>query len=160
MDTRVYRENVCILLFNSSHELFLGERIYEAGVWQLPQGGVESIWTLEENVTREVEEETGIPGKYLKVVKRLQSTHQYDFPHSYQGSLSRYRGQNQSFWLVEFQGSNALINITKHHPEFRAWMWCHHSRILEKVDPVRRPGYEAPLREASEFFSLLPVPHS
>ena len=61
------RPNVCMLLHNQDSDLFLGERYGEAGVWQLPQGGVEAEYSVEENVLRELEEEIGVGRDLLEI---------------------------------------------------------------------------------------------
>jgi putative (di)nucleoside polyphosphate hydrolase len=142
-----YRPNVCILLRNQLGELLLGERLSCPGAWQFPQGGVEIGSSVEDSVYREIEEELGIMRKDVRIVSKLQATHTYDFikPPTY--ALNRWRGQTQTFWLVDFLGSDSDITVATEHPEFRAWQWCPIESVLERVEPIRRKGYVAPLEE-------------
>jgi len=142
-----YRPNICILLRNHRGELLLGERLNCAGAWQFPQGGVEIEAPIEDSVYREIEEELGIMRKDLRIVAKLQATNTYDFIEPPLYAVNRWRGQTQTFWLVDFLGSDSDITVTTPHPEFRAWQWCPIESILEKVEPIRRAGYVAPLEE-------------
>lgn len=151
MATLTYRQNVCMLLFNAELKLLLGERQGEAGIWQFPQGGVEDGITLEENVLRELNEELGIAPAHLAVIKKLDSTHTYDWdvPPAY--AKDKWRGQTQTFWLVEFRGKDSEIRLDLHQQEFNSWRWCTAAEVRTLAEPKRLPGYEAPLREFEEW---------
>lgn len=146
-----YRPNVCILLYNLEHKLLLGERYQNAGVFQLPQGGVEE-GTVEESVYREIQEELGIEREKLSITKKLNATHQYDFAEPPAYAVGRWRGQIQTFWLVAFLGDNKDINLDSAHPEFMSYRWCTPQEVRNVAEGKRLPGYEAPLREAEEYF--------
>jgi putative (di)nucleoside polyphosphate hydrolase len=140
-----------MLVFNSRGELFLGQRRGEPTTWQFPQGGVEAEHTLEENVLRELEEELGAARRFFTVVQRLKATHTYDFvvPRVY-GSAT-YRGQTQTFFLVEFQGDDSLINLATPEPEFMGWGWYSPAAVRVKAEPKRLSGYLAPLAEFEAY---------
>jgi len=141
-----------MLVFNRNGQLLLGERNNEAGSWQFPQGGVEDSESLEENVIREVNEELGISKKVLGRLIKLKATHEYDFAKIPDYAKGRWRGQSQTFWLVEFLGVDSDINVATEHPEFINWRWCDPNEISRVADDRRRPGYEKPV---SEFISFL-----
>ena len=147
-----FRPNVCMLVYNSQGKLFLGERRGEKGHWQFPQGGAESGYTLRENVFRELKEELGLRKRHVGSLKKLRATHQYEWrtPPGY--ALGRWRGQRQTFWLVEFIGDDGDIDLADFkEPEFRAWRWCSVSEVRRRAARHRRKGYEKPLREFLEF---------
>jgi ABC-type multidrug transport system fused ATPase/permease subunit/8-oxo-dGTP pyrophosphatase MutT (NUDIX family) len=145
------RPNVCILLFNQDYKLFVGERIDSTNVWQLPQGGVETHLSFEENVIKEIEEETGIKSKSLKIIKKLKATHSYEFEVTPPHYENVWRGQTQTFWLVQFSGNDSEIILDKHHPEFQNWLWVAPEKIFEIVEEKRVKGYTAPIQEFVEF---------
>ncbi len=149
--TLPYRPNVCILIFNKELKLFLGERKGYPGVYQFPQGGVEE-GALEENVIREIEEETGIPSSMVSIVKKLSATHTYDFTEIPPYAKGKWRGQTQTFWLVSFTGDDSHVNVSGDEPEFSSFKWCTPKEVRLAAEPKRRPGYEAPLREVEEYF--------
>ncbi|MBT9584271.1 NUDIX domain-containing protein [bacterium] len=142
-----YRPNVCMLVYNPAFELWIGER-YGSTTWQFPQGGVSKKKTLVDSVVRELREELGVRSEHLGKIEQLEATHRYDFvrtPPRWQG---RWAGQEQTFWAVQFVGQDHHIDVTRHRPqEFSRWEWCPPGQVLERVEPIRRPGYEQPLTE-------------
>ena len=136
-----------MLVRNKAGKLFLGERAGESGVWQFPQGGVEENQTAEESVLRELNEELGIKPHLLKIVMKFNSIHEYDFkkPKSYSGV--KWRGQSQTFWLVDFLGEDKDINLDFHEKEFESFKWCTPDEIVKFAEPKRVRGYMGPLEE-------------
>lgn len=151
MGTLPHRPNVCMLIYNREKLLFLGERSGEPGVWQFPQGGVEPGLNVEENVVKEVCEELGLDREKFRVHKQLKATHTYDFkkPRDYSGTI--WRGQSQTFWLVEFLGIDSDIKLDRYEAEFSAWRWCNVKQVREMAEPKRLPGYQDALKEFEEF---------
>lgn len=142
-----YRPNVCMMVYNSQFRIWIGKRL-GADIWQLPQGGVEENYTLEENARREVEEELGVSPKFLGKVLGLKATHRYEWSSAPREFWGRYRGQEQTFWCVEFTGSDESIQVwNAEHPEFSEWRWVEPEKLIESVERVRRTGYQAPLAE-------------
>jgi len=140
-----------MLVFNRQHRLFLGERHGEPGVWQFPQGGVEPGCSLEENVLRELEEELGLAPSALQIITKLKSTQQYDFRVVPEYAKGVWRGQSQSFWLVQFLGSDKDIVLDKHQPEFMSFKWCTINEVRRLAEPHRLRGYEGALKEFEQF---------
>jgi putative (di)nucleoside polyphosphate hydrolase len=150
------RPNVCMLLFNHDHRLFLGERYGQPGIWQFPQGGIDAKANIEESVYRELNEELGIGRELLQIKKRCNAIHEYEFQDPPGYARGKWRGQSQTFWIVEFLGSDSSINFTTHEQEFMAWRWCTPQQIRSLAEPKRRPGYEEPLGEFEEFILSCP----
>lgn len=146
------RPNVCILLHNHKGELFLGERTNEPGHWQFPQGGAEPELSLEDNVRKELNEELGLKRRAIGKILQLHSTYEYewDSPPSY--AKSRWRGQSQTFWLVEFTGADADIDLTADKkPEFSQWCWCTIHELDQLAPPRRMAAYAGALREYADY---------
>ncbi len=147
------RPNVCMLVFNSKGQLLLGERKNTEGHWQFPQGGVEPEYSLRENVKRELQEELGLEQESIGRLFKLRSTHQYDWSNPPSYARGRWRGQAQTFWLVEFVGRNSDIVLDSHDdPEFSAWRWCAPRTVRKLAAPHRVTGYEGPLCEFEVFW--------
>src|SRR4051794_29365539 len=106
MNELPHRPNVCMLVHNAGGRLFLGQRKADPSVWQFPQGGVEPGCTLEENVLRELEEELGAPQKLFIIRRKLNATNTYDFAKTPRYAQGKWRGQAQTFWIVEFKGTD------------------------------------------------------
>lgn len=151
MDQLPLRPNVCMLVVNHDGRLFLGERSDEPHHWQFPQGGVEEKYSLEDNVYRELEEELGVSKNLFRIIKQLKVIHEYEWskPPSY--SIGKWRGQRQSFWLVQFLGEDSDVNVLQGEPEFQSWRWATPDEVRILAAPVRLPGYEAALKEFEEW---------
>lgn len=150
MSRLAYRPNVCMLVYNRRYQLWIGER-YGASTWQFPQGGVDQGSTPQDTVTRELCEELGVEPAHLGSILLLEATHRYDFLRTPARWANKWRGQEQTFWAVQFLGKDSDVDVKRHHPpEFNRWQWCSAEAVLEKVEPIRRPGYEQPVREFLE----------
>jgi putative (di)nucleoside polyphosphate hydrolase len=145
--TPLYRENVCLFIINQDNKLFIGERLKEPGIWQLPQGGVEKEFTLEENAIREASEELGASAALFEVLKKFDATHKYDYSVVPNYAQGKFRGQKQTFWLVQFWGDDKDIKLDRFHPEFLSYRWINSNELLTTVEAKRAPGYTAPLKE-------------
>lgn len=147
------RPNVCMLVFNREKRLFLGQRFNQPSVWQFPQGGVESHLSVEENVFKELEEELGVERALLRVVRRLAATNEYEWSEPPAYAVGKWRGQAQTFWLVEFLGIDTDIHLDRHTPEFSFWRWCTAKEVREMAEPRRVPGYENALVEFEGYIT-------
>ena len=147
-----YRPNVCMLVYRGE-KLLLAERARQPGTWQFPQGGAEEELSLEENVLKELNEELGAKKKLFRIEKKLDSTHCYDFREPPKYAVGRWRGQSQTFWLVEFLGQDSDIQLDRYEQELMDFRWCTPSEVRELAEPIRLPGYEAPLLEFEAFIS-------
>jgi len=150
------RPNVCLLVFNKAGKLLLAERAGKGGRWQFPQGGAEPGLTLEENVVKEVGEELGIKPKQIGRIIKLKCTHEYDWdkPPAYARNI--WRGQSQTFWLVEFKGQDSDIDLASciedgDEQELMSWRWCSTDEVRELAEPKRIDGYLKALAEFDEF---------
>ena len=137
----------------SKYLFLLGQRLGEPAIWQFPQGGVESSDALEDAVYRELEEELGAKCDNFKICARLRHTHRYDFKTPPDYAIGRFRGQEQTFWLVEFLASDDQITLQSAHPEFMNFRWCSLEEVQQWADPVRITGYEGALNEAVKQLS-------
>ena len=146
------RPNVCMLLYNREGKLFLGERFGEPGHWQFPQGGAESRYTLRQNVLRELREELGLKKGSIGKLTKLKSTHEYEWRTPPRYAHKKWRGQKQTFWLVEFVGTDNDIDLESHKDrEFSTWRWCSATEVKRRAATFRRAGYLPPLREFLDF---------
>jgi putative (di)nucleoside polyphosphate hydrolase len=142
------RPNVCMLVYNKRGQLFLGERLNKKAHWQFPQGGAEKRYSLRQNVVRELQEELGIARRSIGSIRKLAATHRYDWAKVPSYAKGKWRGQSQTFWMVEFIGKDSDIDLCAHEePEFRRWRWASVPRVRKLADPRRLQGYEAALKE-------------
>ena len=152
-ETKPYRPNVGIALFNASGQVLIGHRFKGDGPeiilpgldWQMPQGGVDPGENLRDAAKRELWEETGVVhADYLGETDWLA----YDFP-PYHGPashrLAKFRGQRQKWFALRFTGRDDEIDpLTPRNDqpaEFDSWRWESLDRVADLVVPFRREVY-------------------
>jgi putative (di)nucleoside polyphosphate hydrolase len=161
-ESKPYRPNVGIALFNSSGRVLIGRRFRDSGPeiilpgleWQMPQGGIDERENPREAVVRELWEETGVVNaRYLGETDWLT----YDFP-PYNGPphrLSVFRGQRQKWFALRFSGCDDEINVGSppdgHKPEFDQWRWERLDNVVELVVPFRREVYRQVAKDFARF---------
>lgn len=148
-----YRQNVCLLIMNNEQKLFLGERAGFPGVWQFPQGGVSEHGTEAEAVLEEAVEELGANREFFTIIKKLKASHRYDFREIPAYAVGKWRGQEQSFWLLAFHGTDENIDLGKYQREFSTYCWCSVPQVRIRAEALRLPGYLAPLLEFEEYLT-------
>jgi putative (di)nucleoside polyphosphate hydrolase len=126
----MYRPNVSLIVFRKSDGKFLlVHKPRKNHAWQFPQGGVDEGETLEQAGLRELQEELGTD-KFQGFEK---SSHVffYNFPVDYVRD-DKYTGHKQSYFLVEFTGSDSDIQLdSKELDEFR---WVYQNELPEYIE--------------------------
>lgn len=135
-----FRACVGAVLCNVAREVLAFERRDVRGAWQLPQGGIESGEAPEDAVLREVEEETGIPGRGLALLARHPDLLAYELPPEHR-SAKTGRGQVQ-YWFY-FALPEGAEPVLPPGGEFRAWRWTPLPSLAEETVAFRRPVYRA-----------------
>lgn len=150
-----YRSNVAAILRNpDSGKIFIGERFDHPGSWQFPQGGVDRDEDLISALYREVEEEIGVPASRYKLVA-CRTDYRYKFP---KGKLKKgkFCGQTQTYFLCDYLGSDADVNLTAHVQEFSRFVWIDPSEFtLAWVPRFKRPVFARVFRD---FFGIKRMP--
>ena len=161
-DSKLYRANVGIALFNAEGRVLIGRRFRDDGPeiilpgleWQMPQGGVDQGEDLRSAALRELWEETGVKAaSYLGETGWLC----YEFP-PYGGPphrLGKFRGQRQKWFALRFAGDEQEIDpLTPRNgqpAEFDAWRWERLDRVADLVVPFRREVYREVARQFAKF---------
>ena len=148
-----YRPCVGLMVINANRKVFVGQRIdSNISAWQMPQGGVDDGEAPRDAALRELQEETGITSDLVKI--RAESEHwlPYELPHDLVPRLwgGRYRGQEQKWFLIEFLGDDAHINIATDHQEFSEWRWIAADVLADNIVPFKRDVYVSVLEEFKE----------
>ncbi|THD54806.1 MAG: RNA pyrophosphohydrolase [Bradyrhizobium sp.] len=162
-DSRPYRPNVGIALFNTSGRVLIGRRFRDDGPeiilpgleWQMPQGGIDVGENPRDAVMRELWEETGVA--YADYLGETDWLH-YEFP-PFAGPASHrlaiFRGQRQKWFALRFTGTDAEIDpLTSRNgqpPEFDQWRWERLDLVADLVVPFRRDVYRAVARSFAAF---------
>ena len=146
-----YRPNVAAILRNpKSGRIFIGERFDHPGSWQFPQGGVDRGEDLISALYREVEEEIGVSKNDYTLIACL-TDYRYKFPN---GKLKKrkYCGQTQTYFLCDFHGTDADINLQAHEQEFSRFTWIEPGDFtLAWVPRFKHPVF---VRVFKDFFGI------
>src|SRR3546814_19529473 len=116
----------------------------------MPQGGVDKGEDLDEAVYRELAEETGVTRDLVRFRARTHNVLRYDLPEDLIGTLwgGKYRGQEQYWYLLDFLGADADIDLEAHDPpEFCEWQWAEAQKLPALIIPFKREVYKTVLDE-------------
>jgi putative (di)nucleoside polyphosphate hydrolase len=161
-DTRPYRQNVGIALFNRDGKVLIARRLRDDGPeiilpsceWQMPQGGIDPAEDPHAAARRELWEETSVTS--AEHLGESEGWMTYDFPpyHGPWHRLCAFRGQRQRWFAFRFTGSDEEIDVTGRggaDPEFASWRWEALDKAAALVVPFKHEVYERVAREFSVF---------
>jgi putative (di)nucleoside polyphosphate hydrolase len=145
-----YRRGVGIMLLNNRNEVFVGQRADAQGeAWQMPQGGIDEDEEPHEAAFRELKEEIGT-GK-ARIIAESKAWLRYDLPPALRKRWdNRWRGQQQKWFVMRFEGVDADINVASEQPEFSAWKWVPIEHLPDLIVSFKRQLYLDLLRELRE----------
>ena len=149
-----YRPCVGVMLINQDGEVFVGQRKdRDIDAWQMPQGGVEKGEAPQDAALRELEEETGVSRDFVNVIGQTETWLPYELPHDLVPKIwkGRFRGQEQKWFLMRFNGTDGQVNIATKHPEFSKWRWLPVSELVDGIVPFKRAVYEAVIKEFEAY---------
>lgn len=145
-----YRPCVGVVLMNRDGAVFVGQRIdSQVAAWQMPQGGIDQGEDPRDAALRELWEETGVVAQKVRILAESRQWLPYELPFDLVPKLwkGRYRGQQQKWFLFQFEGTDADINIERDHQEFSEWRWLPAAELVENIVPFKRDVYEAVVQE-------------
>ena len=149
-----YRKNVGMILINAKGHIFAGKRLdNNTSAWQMPQGGIDEGETAETAAFRELAEETGIHHSNVRILGSTAGWLSYDIPVDLITKLwnGQYRGQKQKWFVFEFLGKDADINIVTEEPEFSEWAWKSKDDLLSSIVPFKVEVYQKVFLELSHL---------
>jgi len=149
-----YRKGVGIMLINSNNKIFVGRRIDNNKAWQMPQGGVDDSENLETAAKRELKEETGIVS--IKILKQSKKEFIYDLPEELIGKIwsGKFKGQIQTWFLIQFIGKDNEINLKQKRAEFCEWKWVNINELHEMIVPFKKKLYKDIIEEFKNILRL------
>jgi len=152
-DDGAFRKGVGIMLLNDRNEVFVGQRVdaqHEA--WQMPQGGIDGDEDPRAAALRELKEEVGTDK--VHVIAESKNWLRYELPPEMRerwGERSRWRGQQQKWFVMRFNGTDGDINIAGDHPEFSAWKWVPIEQLPDLIVSFKRQLYLDVVCEFRQF---------
>lgn len=145
-----YRKNVGIVLCKQGKVLLFARADQKGLQWQFPQGGIEEDEDIVEAAKRELKEETGLSN--VKLLHVMPKSIKYDFPADLMKKWNKnnpwnknnYIGQNQSWVLFEFLGSDSEIDFLTHPEEieFKAFEWADFSQAVASIVDFKKHVYQ------------------
>ena len=144
-----YRANVAAILRNQRGRILVCERLGVRDAWQFPQGGIDEGETPEQALERELWEEVGVTATDIAVVER-KGPYRYLYGN---GRIKRgYHGKEQLYFLCDYAGPDAGINVDTKHPEFQAFRWIAPEDFqLAWLPEMKREVYR---RVCADFFGI------
>ena len=124
-----YRSSVSGII-KKGNKILIVHKPRKDDAWQLPQGGVDEGESKERALARELEEELGT--NKFKVLCKSKIHYQYVFqdgPLLYMPENKTFIGQDVSFYLVRFLGTDSEIKLFE--KELDDYMWVE-DKDLEK----------------------------
>ncbi|WP_328803180.1 RNA pyrophosphohydrolase [Oceanomicrobium pacificus] len=155
-----YRPCVGVVLRNPDGLIFAGQRIDNPGpAWQMPQGGIDPGEAPQTAALRELAEETGLAPHAVRVTAETPDWLRYDLPRELVGKLwkGRYRGQEQKWFLMDFDGPDSLIDIATEVPEFSRWQWMTPDDLVAAIVPFKRALYRSVFDALGDDLAAGPV---
>ena len=146
------RSGVGIVVLNKENKVFVAKRIdNQKNFWQMPQGGVDKGENLYEAAIRELNEETSI--KSVSLIKKIDGLLTYLLPDELLGIIwkGKFKGQEQQWYIMRFNGDEKEINIKTKHPEFLEWKWVDIDEITNLVVTFKLHVYEKIQKEVKKI---------
>ena len=146
------RLGVGIVVLNRYNEVFVAKRIDNPkNYWQMPQGGVDEGENFYDAALRELEEETSI--KNVTLIKEIEGYISYNLPDYLLGIIwkGKYKGQNQKWYIVRFEGIDKEINVNTKQPEFFEWKWINVNDLTKVVVHFKLDVYKKIQNEIKDF---------
>lgn len=126
-----YRSNVACVIFKKDKFLIVHHPYWPSNFWKFPQGGVDGNEIKEIAAKRELQEELGTDK--FKVIDKSKFTNQYDWSDdSLEKAGYRWRGQIQTFYLVEFLGNDQDIVVNQE--EIDNFRWVDKEELFTLID--------------------------
>ena len=148
------RSGVGIVVLNKYNQIFVAKRIDNPkNFWQMPQGGVDEGENYFEAALRELKEEPSIEN--VSLLKELDGYISYELPDYLLGIIwkGKYKGQNQKWYIMRFNGNDNEINIKTKKPEFFEWKWIDIKDLTNVVVHFKLEVYKKIQEELRKLFN-------
>ena len=145
---KYFRAGVGAVITDGNGRILALERSDFRGAWQLPQGGLKRRETPLKGVMREIEEETGLKSRALKLVDKYPDLLVYELPQKAQSKKTGLGQVQRWFYFALKKPSTTPVKPPK--GEFRGAKWVPFSRVVSGAAAFRKPVYKK-LREHFEL---------
>jgi putative (di)nucleoside polyphosphate hydrolase len=115
----------------------------------MPQGGINKDEEPREAAFRELKEEIGTDK--ARIIAESKAWLRYDLPPALRKRWdNRWRGQQQKWFVMRFEGVDADINVAREQSEFSAWKWVPIEHLPDLIVSFKRQLYVDLLQELRE----------
>lgn len=138
-----YRKGVGMMLLNAEGKVFVAKRIdMTSEAWQMPQGGIDPGEDPRAAALRELQEEIGT--NRATILAESEGWLRYDLPTHLIPKLwgGKYAGQEQKWFVLRFEGTDADIDIATEHAEFSEWKWVPMQSLPALIVPFKKAMYQ------------------
>lgn len=134
-----FRAGVVAVVRRADGKVLAFERSDLSGEWQLPQGGLEAGENFRTAAWRELEEETGLTKRDVRLVDEYDGFTAYAWPKSMR--RNDRLGQVHRWFFFEPTGADTDLVPRPDGSEFTAWTWMLPAELIERVVEFRKGPY-------------------
>lgn len=138
MGSLQFRAGTVAVVSNSRGQVLAFQRTDRRDQWQLPQGGIDEGESPVEGAWRELEEETGLGPKHVRLVEEYPDWTLYEWPDGVKRGTRL--GQAQRWFFFEVRDDE--VEPTPDGDEFDDWKWTKVSWLIDQVVEFRKPSYQ------------------
>ncbi len=138
MSSAHFRAGTVAVVKNSKGLILAFERSDVPDQWQLPQGGIDEGETPVEGAWRELEEETGLTAKQVRLVEEYSEWTVYEWPDGVK--RGQRLGQAQRWFFFDVIDDD-VVPIPD-GDEFDDWKWVEIRWLIDQVVEFRQASYE------------------
>jgi putative (di)nucleoside polyphosphate hydrolase len=138
MGSLEFRAGTVAVVSNSNSQVLAFQRSDRNGQWQLPQGGIDEGETPVEGAWRELEEETGLTAKQVRLVEEYPEWTVYEWPDG--AKRGQRLGQAQRWFFFDVI-DDGVVPIPD-GDEFDDWKWVEIPWLIDQVVEFRQASYE------------------
>ncbi|HCS25898.1 MAG TPA: RNA pyrophosphohydrolase [Spongiibacteraceae bacterium] len=159
IDAEGFRPNVGMILADGRGRVLWARRAGQ-DAWQFPQGGIKPNESPEQALFRELEEEVGLYPGHVRVLASTRGWLRYRLPQRLVrngGKGPVCIGQKQKWFLLEFLGDDAAVNlgVDPKRPEFDGWEWVSYWYPVNQVVAFKCEVYRRAMKELCPRHSRL-----
>jgi putative (di)nucleoside polyphosphate hydrolase len=132
-----FRAGVIAVVRRADGKVLAFERSDLSGAWQLPQGGLEHGESHRAAAWRELEEETGLTDRDVRLVEEYDGYTVYAWP----AAMRRNGRIGQVHRWFFFEPIHEPVSPMPDGSEFTDWTWIDPYELIEKVVEFRKAPY-------------------
>lgn len=132
MEDSKYRKGIMALIIDSDNKFFIVQlNVYGTNDWNFVGGGREGNETAEENLIREIKEETNLDSSDFEIIGQSSEPLKYEFPKSIIKGPDDYIGQVKDQFVIRINCDKSKI-VTQ-DKEIRTSKWVTYEELKDHL---------------------------